>query len=409
MPRVSEPFQPFQVKYPSGACVVPLGLLTDSTVSAQAKVVYIRLTRYAGNDGVCRPSQTALMAELNACERSIRYSIRELEASDYLRCRRRGWGRSQEYELLWHPRFEKIKISQSGKPDVTDRQDSAGQVDANNQEFVDVQGLLFHDQHDSAGVQFKSASDRQDSAGQKTLPYRQDSAGHTGKILPVSEKGVLKGVLRASRSDRAGRQAVTLLLSENQPAASLPAQDATLVSNLNTRMEALESRVASMNQIHERLPGVLERLIPQATSQPIPEVVPALLPPVATAPTQIPPRPEVAAYLNTFTRTMAEPPPSSVLAQVCTNLAGAGLEQFQTHVERRINGGLKPTSWTMFALWARDVGLAKQAWDDAPPPARKPVMSAAERAAEMWQWAEERINTRNRERAARAAAAGRTG
>lgn len=406
MPSVSEPFAPFEIKYPSGACMAPLGLLTDTTISAQAKIVYIRLTRYAGKDGVCRPSETVLAGELGLSSRRLRDKLRRLEAAEYIRCRRRGWGKSQEYGLLWHPRFENIKVSQCGHPEGADRTVSSGQLPSNGVGLVPEQGNLFTERTLSSGQQFQSPSERTLSSGQQEGPDRTVSSALTGQFRPVSGKVLLKGDSEASRSDWAGRQAVTPVLSENQPAASLPAQDATLVSNLNTRMEALETQLAIMTQVQQRVAQVLERLTAPPTAPVLVEASPPIAAP-SPAPT-LPIRPEVETYLNSFTRTMGEPPPAVILSTVSVNLAGASLDQYQTQVERRMNGGLKPTSWTMFALWARDVGLAKEAWANAPPPARKPVMSAAERAAEAWKWAEERINARNRERTARAAAA-RTG
>ena len=392
MPTIGEPFAPFGIKYPSGACMAPLGLLTDPSVSTQAKIVYIRLTRYAGKDGVCRPSEDTLATELGLSSRRLRDKLRRLEAAEYIRCRRRGWGKFQEYDLLWHPRFEKIKISQFGHPDGSDRTVPSGQEPTDRTVPSDQQTELFPERTVSSDQQFQRPSERTLSSDQEEGPERTLSSALTGQFRPLSEKGVLKGLQRAHT--RAGGQAY----NKSQPASQPATCEESLISKLGSRIQTIETQLVAINQVHERLTEVLERLVPPSC----PDV-----PPAAPLVTAIQVRPEIAAYLNTFTRTMGEAPPAAAVQKVCANLDGATLEQFQTQVERRINGGLKPQSWAMFVRWAHDVGVAREVWEAAPE--RKPVMSESERRAQLHQECIETIDRRNRERAVGAGGTGAGG
>lgn len=77
-------------------------------LSAQAKLLYWRLTRFAGKDGACWPSQATLQAELAMSESALRRAIRDLENCTLIRCIRGTGKQSSWYVFLWHSCFSEV-------------------------------------------------------------------------------------------------------------------------------------------------------------------------------------------------------------------------------------------------------------------------------------------------------------
>jgi len=75
-----------------------------------AKLVYGRLRRYAGRNGLCYPAVPTLAAEVALGKRQVQKILRELEAKGFLRCVKRfntdGDQTSNSYEFLWHRIFD---------------------------------------------------------------------------------------------------------------------------------------------------------------------------------------------------------------------------------------------------------------------------------------------------------------
>jgi Helix-turn-helix domain len=80
-------------------------VLLPLKIPANAKLLYGRLARYAGKDGLCFPSQQTQAHELGLHERQIRNLLRVLEESGFIRSVQRGLGQSNCYEFLWHQDF----------------------------------------------------------------------------------------------------------------------------------------------------------------------------------------------------------------------------------------------------------------------------------------------------------------
>jgi hypothetical protein len=75
-----------------------------------AKLVYGRLTRYAGKNGSCWPAVATLAEEVALKERMTQKHLNTLEAKGYLRKERRfnrfGGQESNSYVFLWHRIFD---------------------------------------------------------------------------------------------------------------------------------------------------------------------------------------------------------------------------------------------------------------------------------------------------------------
>jgi len=71
--------------------MLPLQVLRQKGLSFGAKCLYARLRTYAGNDGVCNPSDATLARELGVTDRRVREMRNELRE-----CRLLSWRRTQK-------------------------------------------------------------------------------------------------------------------------------------------------------------------------------------------------------------------------------------------------------------------------------------------------------------------------
>lgn len=83
-----------------GFVMLPNAVSDDRGLSVHARFLYSRLQRYAGGRGHCWPSQARLAADLDVCERKVRYLLAELEARGRVEIIRRGRTCSNVYRLL---------------------------------------------------------------------------------------------------------------------------------------------------------------------------------------------------------------------------------------------------------------------------------------------------------------------
>ena len=75
-------------------------------VSSGAKLVYARLCRYAGKDGVANPRLEELADEIAASKRSVQTYIQELEKAGLIESEQVGLGEPNRYYFLWSPMIE---------------------------------------------------------------------------------------------------------------------------------------------------------------------------------------------------------------------------------------------------------------------------------------------------------------
>lgn len=90
---------------------VPNGLARYRKISANAKLLYGRLTQFAGKNGECFPSQALLAQEIGLTERAIRKLIKELKDDRFIEIVTPGMmerfdRNTAVYTFLWHPIFD---------------------------------------------------------------------------------------------------------------------------------------------------------------------------------------------------------------------------------------------------------------------------------------------------------------
>jgi hypothetical protein len=101
--EVGQPFNPFGL---FNGIWIPEVLVKAKGVSAGAKIIYGRLTRYAGPNGKCYPAVPTLAAEVAMSVRQTQKYLAELEAFELIRRVPRisdSGQTSNVYVFLWHP------------------------------------------------------------------------------------------------------------------------------------------------------------------------------------------------------------------------------------------------------------------------------------------------------------------
>ena len=82
-----------------GFTQVPNFILTNSTLSAGAKLAYAMLLKYGWQNNFCFPGQIQLGKDMAVTERQVRRYLDELEGAGYLKIIQRGLNQTNIYEL----------------------------------------------------------------------------------------------------------------------------------------------------------------------------------------------------------------------------------------------------------------------------------------------------------------------
>jgi len=106
----STTFNPFEHDW----VVIPWQVARYRGISAQAKVIYGRLSRYVDEKGFAYPNVTELGEEVGLGERQTRTHLQELEKEGFISVQRR-FRASNLYVFLHHPCFD----GEIGFPRVT--------------------------------------------------------------------------------------------------------------------------------------------------------------------------------------------------------------------------------------------------------------------------------------------------
>ena len=112
---VGQPFNPFGL---FNGIFIPEALVRSKLVSPGAKMAYGRLARYAGRDGTCYPTVSALAGEIGVGERQAQKYLSELERAKLIRRLSRFIGLAQtsnDILFLWHSVFEERMNVRSGE------------------------------------------------------------------------------------------------------------------------------------------------------------------------------------------------------------------------------------------------------------------------------------------------------
>ena len=84
-----------------GFTQVPNILLTDKTLSSNAKLVYAMLLKYAWNNNRVYPGQERMAEDMGSSQPTIARSVNELEQAGWLEITRRGQGKTNIYVLKY--------------------------------------------------------------------------------------------------------------------------------------------------------------------------------------------------------------------------------------------------------------------------------------------------------------------
>jgi hypothetical protein len=104
--QVGQPFNPFRL---FAGIFIPEALVRFKDPSADAKLAYGRLARYAGQDGDCFPAVATLASEIGVCVRQAQNYPAQLERKKFLRRITRFveiGQTSNTFEFLWHSQLE---------------------------------------------------------------------------------------------------------------------------------------------------------------------------------------------------------------------------------------------------------------------------------------------------------------
>jgi biotin operon repressor len=82
-----------------GFVQVPTMIITAKNISANAKLTYAMLLKYAWDNGFCFPGQDRLAADLGLSRQRANIYIQELAQKGYINIVRRGQGKTNIYEV----------------------------------------------------------------------------------------------------------------------------------------------------------------------------------------------------------------------------------------------------------------------------------------------------------------------
>jgi hypothetical protein len=103
--RVGQVFNPYKL---FTGIFIPEALLRYRGLSSGAKLVYGRLSRYAGENGECYPSIPALAVEIGLSSTQTRTYVHELRDQRFITIESRA-GTSGMFSFLWHEAFFGVK------------------------------------------------------------------------------------------------------------------------------------------------------------------------------------------------------------------------------------------------------------------------------------------------------------
>lgn len=96
---------------------IPEWLMTTDVVSANAKIIYARLCRYAGTDGKAYPKLEQLAEQVGMPVTTMRRALKELIDNQMIETNRRGLGLANDYYFLWHPLMDNQECSKMDIPE----------------------------------------------------------------------------------------------------------------------------------------------------------------------------------------------------------------------------------------------------------------------------------------------------
>lgn len=94
---------------------IPNPILRESQLTVPARYLYCVLLRYCGNDEWCFPSQQTLADDLGYSARQIRNLLRQLENAGLIFRKRKGFNRSNSYNVAKSLETTRKAVSSNSK------------------------------------------------------------------------------------------------------------------------------------------------------------------------------------------------------------------------------------------------------------------------------------------------------
>ncbi len=217
----------------SGSCgFYPAQLVgRQRNLRAGPKLVYERLVRFAGRDGLCFPSHQKLADELGKSLAQVKRDIATLERAGLISHEFRNGRRSNTYRFLWHPCFDAAAMSSHGFSEGAQTHPQSPRREPSRQLTSD--GLKAHEParnyRQNHRAETSSSSSRQSNVDENFELKTTKKADSSGKETSQPGKKWWSG------QDSAG--AVGLLRGAN---VNLPDPDPSLVAPILSHMESLE-------------------------------------------------------------------------------------------------------------------------------------------------------------------------
>lgn len=141
---------------------IPNGLLRHDKISAGAKLLWARLSQYAGDEGWCYPKQETLAEELGCTRKTVSKYIKELMNNEFIELEKptaseRRKGASTRYYFLNHPvlnsfvgekKEEIVKTVEEKVPSAQDKKESALSSYENYREYMKLDSVIVKDIND---------------------------------------------------------------------------------------------------------------------------------------------------------------------------------------------------------------------------------------------------------------------
>lgn len=97
--------EPFDISKVWPEVRIPLGMISDRSVSFCTKVTYGLLVMYSGTAGYCSVEQEKIARDLGVSKALVKKSVGILKRKKYIMTKRQGYGRPAIYYFLWRNDF----------------------------------------------------------------------------------------------------------------------------------------------------------------------------------------------------------------------------------------------------------------------------------------------------------------
>ncbi len=240
-----------------GFVQLPKQILYARNLSRDAKLLYAVLLGYAWQEGRCFPGYRRLCEDMGASENMVRKYMRELEAVDLLRQKRRGLGKTNIYTL---------RDLRTAKIEVQEPQEWGDQPRTAKSEVLEPQKSTAPEQRKTAAAEPAKSAGKLKPVEEKTerinpsnfrMASPQQQGGRTTGQPPTPEPTPNKHS-RESKHNQGGTDGAAPVYDETRRQLLIFVQD--LARELNDRA-SLRSSTSRLANLHHQSGLALEDFI----------------------------------------------------------------------------------------------------------------------------------------------------